>query len=190
MKNFMIIEDLPIYDLYTELTNLLNSGKIQWSEISNDQICINTTADNPDDFLLGRGSLIWDWDNSYTENGKLIVSKRSKILTEEEFTIISTPFKNTKFELVYNSLAEKYHLGRVRIMNSKPKTCLTWHIDTSPRIHYPIKTQEGCLMVIDNEVQHLSENTWWSTNTLESHTAFNGSKEERMHLVAVILGEK
>jgi hypothetical protein len=190
MKHFKILNDLPIYDLYTELTNLLNLGKIRWSEISNDQICLNSTKDDPDNILLGRGSLIWDWDNSYTENGKMVINKRPIPLAEEDFTVLCTPFKNTKFELVYNSLAEKYHLGRVRIMNSKTKTCLTWHTDTSPRVHYPIKTQEGCLMVIDDEVQYLEKNTWWWTNTLVPHTAFNGSKEERMHLVAVILGEK
>jgi hypothetical protein len=75
-------------------------------------------------------------------------------------------------------------------MKSKPKTCLSWHVDTTPRIHFPIKTQDGCFMVIDNEVQHLTKNTWWWTNTVAPHTAFNASKEDRIHLVAVVLDDK
>jgi hypothetical protein len=190
MNYFKILDNLPILDLYNEFLSLLNSNKVCWSKISKDQICINSTKNDPDNFLLGRGSLIWDWDNSYIENSKIEVEKRSIPLVEEDFTEICTPFKNTKFELVYNLLAEKYHLGRVRIINSKPKTCLTWHTDNSPRIHYPMKTQEGCFMLINDEVQHLTENTWWWTNTVVPHIAFNGSNEDRIHLVVTILDKK
>jgi hypothetical protein len=187
MNHFKVLDNLPILNLYDEFINLLNLGKIRWSDISKDQICINSTKDDPDNFLLGRGNLVWDWDNSYTKNNKMEVEKRANPLVEEDFTELCTSFKNSKFELVYNELSKHYQLGRVRIINSKPKTCLTWHIDPSPRIHYPIKTQEGCFMVIQNEVMHLPQNTWWQTNTTKPHTAFNGSKEDRIHLVAVIL---
>jgi hypothetical protein len=61
-------------------------------------------------------------------------------------------------------------------MKSEPKTCLSWHVDFSTRIHYPMKTQEGCFMVIADEVCHLTENTWWWTDTVLPHTAFNASK--------------
>jgi hypothetical protein len=45
-------------------------------------------------------------------------------------------------------------------------------------------------MVIEDEVKFLPENTWWKTNTLKPHTAFNASKENRIHLVAVLLGDR
>jgi hypothetical protein len=42
-------------------------------------------------------------------------------------------------------------------------------------------------MIIEDEVKHMNENTWWMTNTVLYHSAFNGSKEDRIHLVAVVL---
>ena len=187
MKKFIKLFDLPVYDLYNELNILLDSKKIEWYNKVDDQICLNSTTDDPDNYLLGRGSLVYDWDKSYTVNGELIVPKRSNVLKEEDFVVLCSQFKNTLFEEVYNELNKKYVLGRVRIMKSKPKTCLSWHTDSSPRIHYPMKTQEGCLMVIDDQIQHLTKNTWWWTDTRFSHTAFNSSKEDRTHLVVVVL---
>ena len=186
--NFRILNDLPIFDLMSEFTSLLKEEKIHWYNNSDDQICLNTVLGHEDDFLFGRGSLYLDWDNKTIDtNGKIIVPQRDIPLMEENFTELCTPFKGTLFEDVYTQLSTKYKLGRVRIMNLKPKTCLSWHIDDTPRIHYPMKTQEGCFMVIDDEIKFLNQNTWWHTNTLKPHTAFNGSKENRYHLVATIL---
>ena len=56
-----------------------------------------------------------------------------------------------------------------------------------PEFHYPVKTQDGCFMVIENEIKYLELNNWYWTNTVLLHTAFNASKEDRIHLVAVIL---
>jgi hypothetical protein len=41
-------------------------------------------------------------------------------------------------------------------------------------------------MVIDNEVKHLGQDKWWMADTSKPHTAFNASRESRIHLVAVI----
>jgi hypothetical protein len=99
-------------------------------------------------------------------------------------------FKGTVFEEMYHVASEYWDFGRVRIMLSQPKTCLSWHRDTTDRLHYPIKTQEGCLMVIDNQVQFLAQDEWWYTYTKVPHTAFNGSRESRCHVVFTIIGEK
>jgi hypothetical protein len=72
-------------------------------------------------------------------------------------------------------------------MKSLPKTCLSWHVDDTKRIHYPIKTQEGCFMIIEEEIKHLPQHTWWLTNTLVKHTAMNASLEDRVHLVVTLL---
>ena len=105
---------------------------------------------------------------------------------EWDFTVLCDIFKNTVFEDIYKELKKRYILGRVRLMRNESKTCLTWHTDTSPRIHYPIKTQKGCFMVIGDEVMHLKQNKWYWTNTLMKHTAFNGSREDRLHLVVTV----
>ena len=186
--NFKILNNLPIFDLMAEFNSLLTDKKIHWYNNCDDQICLNTVPGCEDDFLLGRGSLYYDWDNKTIDNfGNISVPERTKPLTEDNFTVLCSPFKGTLFEEVYTELQNNFKLGRVRIMNLKPKTCLSWHVDDTPRIHYPMKTQEGCFMVIDNEIKFLTQNTWWYTDTLKSHTVFNGSKENRYHLVATIL---
>lgn len=188
--NFIELHNLPVHDLYTEFLKLLECKKIRWHHEIEDQICLNTTKDDPDNCLKGRGSLFYDWDNARMINGQIRVLPRDIPLKEEDFTTLCTGFKNSLFEDVYNQLTKKYNVGRIRVMKSLPKTCLTWHVDDTPRIHFPMKTQEGCIMVIDNEVKHLEQNKWYYTNTLVPHTAFNGSKEERLHLVATVLNKE
>lgn len=186
MSNFKILNNITHYDLQLELDKLINDNKIFWPP-KNDQICINSTKDDPDNFFFGRGSLIYDWDKSFYENGEITIPKRKTILQEKNFTELCSAFRNTHFENVFYELNTHFKIGRIRLMKSMPKTCLSWHVDNSPRLHYPIKTQEGCFMVIENEVKHLEKNTWYWTNTILPHTAFNSSKEDRIHLVAVIL---
>ena len=44
-------------------------------------------------------------------------------------------------------------------------------------------------MVIDNEVLHMpADGTVWITDNTKYHNAFNGGEEDRVHLVATILG--
>tara|TARA_B110000503_G_C7151893_1_gene415588 strand:- start:906 stop:1472 length:567 start_codon:yes stop_codon:yes gene_type:complete len=188
MNNFIKIDTLPVYDLMSELTTLLNEGKIHWSKYN--QICINTLPETPDNFLVGCGSLQYNWsaETVITDDGaeKYIVEKIENPKKETDFSVLCLAFKGTLFEELYNNLTSRYQLGRIRLMKSKPKTCLSWHVDTTPRIHYPIKTQEGCFMVINDEIKHMELNTWYWTKTTQTHTAFNASKEDRIHLVVVI----
>ena len=98
MKNFKEITDLPVYDLTNELNQLLSSGAIDWS--SSNQVCINTVPGKEDDFRIGCGSLILDWDNSYwdDEKDKWIVPKRDgEPMKDEDFTVVATPFLGTLF---------------------------------------------------------------------------------------------
>jgi hypothetical protein len=188
MTYFKELTNLPILDLSSEFDKLMNQGIIDWYRDSRDQICLNSIKGHEDDIHLGRGSLVYDWDN-YTrdENGALVVPERKIRLLEKDFNVLCTQFKGTAFEEAYNTLSEQYTLGRVRIMNLKPKTCLSWHVDDSIRIHYPIKTQKGCMMIIKNTVFEMEKGKWYETNTLHEHTALNASKEERYHLVASIV---
>lgn len=185
--NFVEIHDLPVFDLYEEYLRLVKEEKIP---VCNGQICINTIEASPQDCFFGTGSLILDWNKSYMEEGKLIIPPREIPLKETDFTILCEQFIGSLFEEVYNCLTERYIIGRIRLMRSVPKTCLTWHIDDTPRIHYVMKTQPGCFMVIENESKYLEKNKWYYTNTILPHTAFNGSTDDRMHLVVVVLGNK
>lgn len=190
MKYFTEL-NLPIYDtLLEELTELLNSDKLNWGE--QNQICLNSISGFETDFHKGAGSLIYDWNNSKIDSVNGVhnitnLSKKLEQLSESDFNVMCSIFKGTTFETVYNMLTQYYILGRVRIMRTRPKTCLSWHNDDSLRLHFPILTQEGCMMVIEDEVMHLSKNKWYMTDTTKKHTAFNSSKSSRIHLVAVIL---
>ena len=182
--------NLPTFNNLYKLTNdMIEKKIISWG--TQNQICLNTVPEEPDNFYLGSGSLDYDWNNKNnitTNNGdtEFVIPPKKSLYDEKDFSTLCTQFKNTLFEDIYDVLSERYKLGRVRLMKMEPKTCLSWHIDHTPRIHLPIKTQEGCLMIIENEVFHLEENTWWLTDTTKKHTAINSSKKSRIHLVAVI----
>lgn len=194
MSHFTKIEGLPELDLQQELNRLVANGILSWHDGKN-QICLNTVAGFEDDYILGTGSLTHDWENGVVVideygNQKTIIKEKENPLYEKDFNILCKQFEGTMFETVYNQLELRYNLGRVRLMKSKSKTCLSWHVDFQPRLHYPIKTQTGCFMVIEDEVKHLAQNEWWWTETTHAHTAFNSSKEDRIHLVATIIGKK
>jgi hypothetical protein len=193
MKYFTEI-NLPIYEtLRVELDQLLSSNVLNWGD--HNQICLNSVLNFENDFHKGAGSLMFDWNNSKIDsvNGIDNISnlcEKSEQLSDYDFTVMCNQFKGTIFEAVYDMLNKIYVLGRVRLMNLKPKTCLTWHVDDTPRLHYPIITQEGCFLVIEDESVQLPLNKWHMANTTKKHTAFNGSKSSRVHLVAVILGNR
>ena len=123
------------------------------------------------------------------ESGKEV--KRDKSIDESKYTEIVPEFKNTYFEEVYNLLSKKFKLGRVRILLKEPRSTLSWHRDPEPRLHIPIITNPGCLMVIDNVAKHMpADGSVWVTNNTKYHNAFNGGEENRIHLVACVLDYK
>lgn len=179
--------DLPIYDnLLEELTKL-----VVWDDYN--QICLNTVPGHEDNHQYGQGSLYYDWDNSREEwdesekRYKWVVPPRKIALHEHNFTKTCDIFRGTVFEELLTELKSNYNVGRVRVMKMSPKTCLTWHVDDSRRIHYPFKTNDGCKMVIGETVFNMHEHNWYWTDTLQPHTAFNASKEPRLHIVACLI---
>ena len=194
MKYFTPLNDLPVYDLTAELDKLITDNHLVWDNGKN-QFCLNTIPGKESDYIFGTGSLTHNWDTARDGldeygNKRTIVDPYPNPYKESDFTILCNQFKGTLFEEVYRALDRKYYLGRVRIMRSKSKTCLSWHTDVNPRVHYAIKTHPGAFMVIEDEVMHLPQSTWWWTNTLVNHTAFNGSMFDRTHLVATIISVK
>lgn len=192
MKYFNKI-DLPNYDtLLEDLNNLIKLDVLTWGP--NNQICLNSLPGHEDNFHKGVGSLTLDWNNhnitSVNGISNIEVMPKATQLFEYEFTALCNQFKGTIFETLYNMLDQRYILGRVRLMKLNPKSCLSWHTDESNRLHYPILTQEGCLLVIEDEAMHLPLKQWYMADTTKKHTAFNGSRQSRIHLVAVILGHK
>ena len=112
-------------------------------------------------------------------------------IVEEEYSEFIPDYENTYFKEVFDILSSKYKLGRVRILLKEPRSTLSWHRDPEPRLHIPIITNPGCLMVIDNVAKHMpADGSVWITNNTKYHNAFNGGEENRIHLVACVLDYK
>ena len=123
------------------------------------------------------------------ESGKEV--KRDKSIDESKYTEILPEFINTYFEEVYNALKKKFKLGRVRILLKEPRSTLSWHRDPEPRLHIPIYTNPGAIMVVDQVAKHMpADGSVWVTNNTKYHNAFNGGEENRVHLVACVLNYK
>ena len=114
-------------------------------------------------------------------------SVRDKFLDESLYTEFVKEFEHTYFKEVYEKLSKKFKLGRLRILLKEPRTTLSWHRDPEPRLHIPIITNPGCMMVIENVAKHLPANgRVYITNNIKYHNAFNGGEENRVHLVACL----
>ena len=116
---------------------------------------------------------------------------RDVTIDESEYSEFINDYKNTYFEEVYSELKKRYKLGRVRLLLKEPRSTLSWHRDPEPRLHIPIYTNPGCLMVIDKVAHHMpADGSVWVTNNIKYHNAFNGGEENRVHLVACVLDYK
>ena len=116
---------------------------------------------------------------------------RDVLIDESKYTEFVKDYENTYFKEVYDALSSKYKLGRVRILLKEPRSTLSWHRDPEPRLHIPIITNPGCIMVIDNVAKHMpADGSVWVTNNTKYHNAFNGGEENRIHLVACVLDYK
>ena len=123
------------------------------------------------------------------KTGKEVV--RDEQIDEAAYSEFIDTYKDTYFKEVFETLSAKYKLGRVRILLKEPRSTLSWHRDPEPRLHIPIITNPGSIMVIDNVAKHLpADGSVWITNNTKYHNAFNGGEENRIHLVACVLDHK
>ena len=150
-------------------------------------ICLNQIPGKPESTkgTYSRGVYWTKPDHS----GKEFV--RDKILDENLYTEFVKDFEHTYFKEVYKKLSSHFKLGRVRILLKEPRSTLSWHRDPEPRLHIPIITNPGCLMVIENVAKHLpADGSVYITNNVKYHNAFNGGEENRVHLVACLTDYK
>ncbi len=116
-----------------------------------------------------------------------IEAVRAKRIDEAKYTEFVKDLEDTYFKEVYDILSKKFKLGRVRILLKEPRSTLSWHRDPEPRLHIPIITNPGCIMVIEEIAKHLpADGSVWVTNNMKYHNFFNGGEEDRIHLVACL----
>ena len=112
---------------------------------------------------------------------------RAKRIDETKYTEFVKDLEDTYFKEVYDILSKKFKLGRVRILLKEPRSTLSWHRDPEPRLHIPIITNPGCIMVIEEIAKHLpADGSAWITNNMKYHNFFNGGEEDRILLVACL----
>ena len=120
-------------------------------------------------------------------NSSGIEAVRAKQIDEVKYTEFVKDLEDTYFKEVYDILSKKFKLGRVRILLKEPRSTLSWHRDPEPRLHIPIITNPGCIMVIEEVAKHLpADGSAWVTNNMKYHNFFNGGEEDRIHLVACL----
>lgn len=188
MKHFKQIFDLTIHtNLEEEYARIREKYNLE----DKDQISLIALPDKPDDPYEATGSLYLDWKNAeWVEdeygNEKLVPPKFDPPRNPSDFSVVADQFKGTVFEEIYHEINNKYGVILASMFKSKRRSCLSWHTDIRDAIHFPIKTQKGCMMIIENEAMHLPQNTWWWTNTRSHHTAANASEEYRLHLLFLL----
>ena len=198
MKYFDSDINLPTYGgIMHEIRRLdSNFKKLQWSQPSNplsaQQICLNAAPGYTHDITFGAGYFADKGKSDFfirlTPDGDERIPMSPKSVYDWELCDI---FEDTLIGYAYKALEAKYDIGRVRLLKSKPYTCMNWHIDPIPRMHYPIQTDEACLMIIEDEVYHLPLERWTFAHTDKGkHTALNASDVDRIHLVADILPKR
>jgi hypothetical protein len=133
------------------------------------------------------GSLVYSWgDDAFDEQGQL--KRRTVRRQESQFSNFVPEFNHTIWRTVYDQLSMRYLLGRVRLMQARPKSCLSWHRDDKKRIHIPLVTNLGARLVIQEDAHHLpADGSVYLADTTLYHTAFNAGMEPRIHLVACVL---
>ena len=150
-------------------------------------ICLNQIPGNPES-IKGENARGVYWTKP-DQTGKEAL--RDKMINERAYTEFVSDFEKTYFKEVYEKLSKKFILGRVRILLKEPRSTLSWHRDPEPRLHIPIITNPGCIMVIENVAKHLpADGSVYITNNLKYHNAFNGGEENRVHLVACLIDYK
>ena len=159
---------------FDSISGISNFGAISLTQIPGDP---NSIKGNK-----ARG-VFWTKPDS---SGKEV--SRDVLIDESAYSEFVKDFENTYFKEVYETLSLKYKLGRMRILLKEPRSTLSWHRDPEPRLHIPIITNPGAIMVVDNVAKHMpADGSVWITNNTKYHNAFNGGEENRIHLVACVL---
>ena len=189
-KDFYQVPDLKfdIVRLRTDLETVLEKKQFVSNGVSHFGALPLNQVPNDENSIKGNNirGVYWTLPD---ETGKEV--SRDVPIDESKYTQIVPDFEKTYFQEVYDILRKKFKLGRVRILLKEPRSTLSWHRDPEPRLHIPLITNPGCLMVIDNVAKHMpADGSVWVTNNTKYHNAFNGGEENRVHLVACVLDYK
>ena len=109
--------------------------------------CISVTRCH--DGTASTRGVFWTKDENYNE------IQIEKPVKESKYTKIEDSLRGTYFEEIIKKLSARYTLGRVRILKLDSRSSLSYHRDPELRIHIPIVTNPGALVVVKNFATHL-----------------------------------
>ena len=128
--------------------------------------------------------VFWTMNENYEE------IQVERFVNEEAYRVFEPLLMNTYFKNVYDILSEHYKPGRVRILKLDSRSSLSYHRDPEARLHIPIVTNPGALMIVEEQAHHMkADGSVYYVDTTKYHTALNGGNVPRIHLVATILDE-
>tara|TARA_B100000029_G_scaffold114000_1_gene106480 strand:- start:9340 stop:9933 length:594 start_codon:yes stop_codon:yes gene_type:complete len=186
-KDFYQVPDLKfdISKLRKDLDKVLEKKKFQSSGVTHFGAIPLNRIPNDKSSIEGNNVRGRYWTIA-DETGKEV--SRDKYIDESKYTELVTEFEDTYFKEVYEVLKSRYKIGRVRLLLKEPRSTLSWHKDPEPRLHIPIITNKGCMMVIENVAKHMpADGKVTITNNKKFHNFFNGGEQARVHLVACVL---
>ena len=96
-------------------------------------------------------------------------------------------FTDLVYDLPYvNSIIQKYHLSRTRVLGIQRSVCYSYHKDSMPRVHIPLITNDKCMFIVDDQVMRMpADGSVYWLDTMQMHTALNANLDEfnRFHIV-------
>ena len=128
------------------------------------------------------------WTRVEHRDGDWTEAAHEDLVDEQAFSQINPILAGTAVEATLDALRQHFVLGRARLLSKAPYNCNSWHRDPEPRVHVPIVTNPGSLMIIDHHCTHLpADGSAYFTDTRRYHTALNGGPGDRVHLVAAVV---
>ena len=177
--------DFDISRLREDLKNILENKKFNSPGVTHFGAIPINQIPNDENSIKGNNIRGKYWTIA-DDTGKEV--SRDIDINESKYTQLIPEFEKTYFKEVYETLSNKFKLGRVRLLLKEPRSTLSWHKDPECRLHVPIVTNKGCSMVIENVAKHLpADGKVWITNNTKYHNFFNGGEQARIHLVACVL---
>ena len=139
------------------------------------QIMLQTVSGCTDP-TYGTGLLLQDHKGTMKE--RVALAKE----IEKKFTVLLWP------KLIYtNQILTDLGISRSRVMKMKSRTCYSYHIDPTGRMHIPLKTNENCFFVVEDKIVRLpADGSNYFIDTTKKHTFVNASFEERIHIVGCV----
>ena len=106
---------------------------------------------------------------------------------ETEFSEFVPGLADTYFAHVHEVLTRHMEIGRMRLLRKVTYSANSWHRDPEPRIHIPIITNPGSLLIVNHHCTHLpADGHVYFTDTRAYHMAVNGGPLPRVHLTAAL----